>query len=76
MAIELSSSVNLVDIATGPLAVKEQILTEFDIDDLVHMLTVDQAEKMKLYNKASNADPDLAKDRLPVVVGDVAIGGF
>lgn len=76
MAAELSSTVSLTDIAIGPLAVKEQILVDFDIDDLVHYLALDQAEKMKLYTRAKNADPDLARDRVPVVVGDVAVGGF
>jgi len=76
MATEISSILSILDCAVGPVVVKEDVLTDFDIDDFVHFVNMDQGEKMNLYQKASRADEELAKDRTPVEVGDISVGGF
>ena len=76
MANILSSQTSVFDIATGPVAVTESIVTNFDIDDFVHFVTLAEGEKLNLYQLALAADPQLAANRILVQVGDAAVGGF
>lgn len=75
-AVTVSTKMSVFDIATGPVAVTESIVTNFDIDDFVHFITLSEGEKLNLYQLALVADPDLAMNRIPVQVGDAAVGGF
>ena len=72
----ISSTMSVFDVATGPIAVTESVVTNFDIDDFVHFVALAEGEKLNLYQLALVADPQLAANRTPVQVGDVAIGGF
>jgi hypothetical protein len=76
MATELSSTVTILDIATGPVAIKESTVEEFDIEDFVSLATTEFAEKVKLYQKALRADPEFTSQRTPVIIGGKILGGF
>lgn len=72
----ISQSTNLVDSAIGPLAVTETEVAGFDIDDYVHTTVRAQALLLRMKERASTADPVFAKDRDPVDIEDVSVGGF
>ena len=76
MSTEISSILSILDCAVGPVAVKETTVTDFDIDDFVHLVNTEHGEKLNLYQKATRANTDLAVNRIPVDIGDVSMGGF
>lgn len=76
MAREISSTLSVMDTAVGPVAIKESVVDNYDIEDFIHDVLIDHAEKLSLYQKATRADKDLAENRTPVAVGDANVGGF
>lgn len=76
MANEISSTLSVMDTAVGPVAIKEAIVDNYDIEDFIHDVLINHAEKLSLYQKALRADKTIAENRTPVVVGDVSVGGF
>ena len=76
MATTLSESTNLVDSAIGPLAVREQVVEGYDIDDHVHSTARAQALQLRLKYRAQLADQRFTGDRPPIDIEDVQVGGY
>ena len=67
---------NLVDTAIGPVAVTISTVQGFDIDDYVHSTVRAQGIKLQIMQAARTADPRLAKNRPPIDLDGVTLGGY
>lgn len=76
MAEITETSTHLIDTAVGPLSVTDSTFVRFDVDDFVHSTVRAQAIKLRMMIAASQANSKLAKDRPPVDLDGVTVGGF
>jgi hypothetical protein len=76
MAQLTETSTHLIDTAIGPLSVTDSTYLRFDIDDFVHSTVRAQAIKLRVIFSTAQANPKLAKDRPPVDIEGVTVGGF
>ena len=66
----------IIDSAIGPVGLISQTVSGFDIDDFVHTTVLSIAKTLQLQQAALTADPQIAKNRIPVVIGNAVVGGF
>lgn len=66
----------ILDTAVGPTGVLTQTIEDFDIDDYVHTTVLATARTYQLRQKALTASPKFAKNRIPVQIGNVGVGGY
>ena len=72
----LDQTTSLIDSAIGPVAVTTTTYDRFDIDDYVSMTVASKAEYLRVLNKASTVNPLEAKNRPPVQVDEINLGGY
>jgi hypothetical protein len=76
MPVIESEELGMVDTAIGPMATRNTVYSEYDIDDFFHDVVTGQATQLRMYNAAQAVDTRYTDNRLPVNVGDVSVGGF
>lgn len=74
-AQSVSSSINLIDSAVGPLGVTKTVFQNFDIDDFVHNQVIGQALQLRLIFAAATANSTLAQNRPPINIEGTTLGG-
>lgn len=74
--IVVESQSNLVDTAVGPVTLTKRTVTDFDIEDYVHLAVRAQALKLQLKTVAQAVDGRFTSNRTPVRVDDISVGGF
>lgn len=75
IAVE-NESQELVDSAIGPLQVRSSEAVAYDIDDYVHTTLRSQALKLQLMRYAATANKTLAKNRMPINIEGISLGGY
>lgn len=73
---EISKQVAVIDSAIGPFIVETAEVSGFDVDAHVKTTIESQAIFLQVKNSIAKADPRFAKNRPPVIAGDVGIGGY
>lgn len=76
MADIIDESTSLLDSAIGPVAVTTTTYKGYNIDDYVRAAVVGRAELLRILNKARTINPLDVRNRPPVNIGDISLGGF
>jgi hypothetical protein len=76
MAKQVNEITSLLDSATGPVAVTTTTWESFDIDDYVALCVKSKGEYLRLINKARTTNPQEVRNREPVNIEGINLGGF
>lgn len=76
MADIVEEKTSLLDSAIGPVAVTSTVFSKFNIDDYVQTCVMSKGEYLRILNKAATVDPLNAKNRPPVTLGGINLGGY
>ena len=72
----LNEKLSILDSSAGPVLVTTSDHVEFDIDDYVSMTVQGYSNTLKLMNKVSTINPEDVRNRPPVNIGNLSIGGY